>query len=335
MRSIRLPSTTWSVVVLLLVWAPLYCAAVAPRVVLPDGHMDPATERALAAMMAVEDELSELRSLDPARRRQRQEGMLRSLERLRERAAGTRVENKALYYLADWQATHGDRNEAWRLLDQLAALESPAYSLLGQVLRVRLMLDRGRVQDARPLAEDVIGRAPEFAPVLDLVTLHERVGQPAPRTHGRALTGGPEDPARSRAAPWLLYCFVVLADGDQRFAVASLLQELAREPYAETILPVIVSFDGDPLTALGTLRSLAEDTEVDLLWANPAPGGEADEWRRAWRLSSPPLRVLLDPARNIMAIDPSIERLRPLVGLDPDDNGLRRPRAVTWRGRRR
>lgn len=296
-------------------------------------RLDRDTLSALEAIERIEARLEDYRGLTPQDRWRRESRLRRQLERLVDRCAGTRYENKALYYLAAWRMTFAEGEEVAPLLTRIRTGQHPSFKQLALVLQARHHLQLGRIPEARQLALDLIGEIPEFRPVLDLITLHEQVGRAAPRLTGTNLTGGPADPIGQREEPWLLLAFIDLSDPEQRFRIETLLDELRHRSYRDSFRLICISFDGNPLGAMNRLGEIGDGADVDLIWVNPNPEGDADTWREAWMLPRLPVTVLIGPApgRSIMAIDPQVSDLRQLVGR----SGSSTNRGTGWGGLKR
>lgn len=263
----------------------------------------------------IERELAEARELGPAERRAREQRCERSLERAVDKAANTRHANKACYLLAAWRMSYADGKGVPELLDRIDGSGYPAYQQAAKQLRVRWLLRKGRPAEARALATGLVATIPEFAPLLDLCAFHEQVGIAAPRTAGEPLAGGPADPG-ARPEPWLVYHFTRGFADDDGWLVQQWLDELGRPEYAGKARLVCVVAAANPLAAIADLRALPGADAVDLLWANPAPDGEAARWQAAWKLPDLPATVLLGPQRTIVAVQPVPADLRVLVGGD-------------------
>ncbi len=295
------------------------------------------TERELLGQIQdMERKLVILRDMQPQQRYQQGERLERELERLLQQVEGTRYENHALYWLADWVMTYQqDLDRVHNLLTRLASSSNPARKGAGRALMVRVLLGQGQIPQAERLATSLITDIPEFEPILRLVEFHQRVGQPAPQMSGRNLNGGPADPLTGRHEPWLLYVFLSLGDPQQRFGVDRILNELGREEYRGRIGLVVVTFDGNPLIAMDHLREIPRGQEADLLWANPNENGDAALWQSNWNLPATPVTALVGPDRSIMAVNPPARRLRPLGGLDErDGQEAQQPQQGLWRGKR-
>ncbi|MFW5750979.1 MAG: hypothetical protein ACOCZK_04950 [Planctomycetota bacterium] len=279
-------------------------------------RLDPAAREALESIERFERKLDEYRMLPPEERWDREARLESQLERLLERAKGTRYENKALYYLASWRMRFANGENVPPLLERIRQSDRPSYKQLAAVLSARHSLMRGRIAEAKQTAVNVTAEIPEFTPLMQLIAFHERIGVPAPRIPAQNLTGGPRDPLTARTEPWLLVCFIDLSEPEQRFQIASLIEELDAPDYRDRLRLVCVSFDGNPLGAMTRLGEIEHGAEVDLLWANPNQDGDAAAWREQWRLPELPTTVLLGPAptRTIMGIDPQVNQLRQLVG---------------------
>jgi len=289
--------------------------------------------RALEDMREMEQELLALQRMPPEERYREAQDLRRELERLLDRVTGTRWENQAVYWLADWHFGYGDPDEVVRLVGRLSTLQRPAYQAAGRAMLARVLVSQGRIDEARPLAEALVAYAPEFQPVLDMIEFHARIGRPAPKTSGRALQGTGH-PLRDRFDPWQLYYFASLGDPHQRHQFERLLGELQREEYPGRVHLVLVAFDGDPLGTLSHVAGMEGGEEVDVLWANPNEGGDAAAWRSLWDLPELPISVLLTREGEVMAVAPGFDRLRPLAGLESDD-GDDGAAADTWRLHRR
>lgn len=297
--------------------------------------LSPRERELQAKVREVERELVLIRSLPPAERYERGERLERDLKRLLDRVEGSRFENHALFWLADWSLTYEhDHDRVANLVQRILSSPNPSRKGPSRSLLTRALLAQGRITDAEAVATSLVEAIPEFAPVLRLVEFHQRIGQPAPRLPGRNLTGGAADPIAAHSEPWLLYAFGTLGDPAQRFGLDRILTELGREEYRGRVQLVMVSFDGDPLLVMDVLRDIPRGDEAVLLWANPNEGGDAETWHQTWNLPDLPTTVLLGPDRSIMAVDPGPKRLRPLAGLDPnEDAGGQPPAGGFWRGK--
>lgn len=285
---------------------------------------------------AMDAKLAEIRALSPAERREREAGMGRSLERLVETCANTKHLNKSLYLLAAWRMSYGDKATVGGLLDRLVDTKYPAYQQAAKLLRVQWLVASGRLDVARTEAEALAAAVPEFAGVCQLVSFHEQLGKPAPRTAGVPVGGAPADPA-TRSERFLLYHFTGTLDDESLFQLGLYLNEVKRPEYAGVVRLVCVTMGGNPLTAAAAIQRLPGSECVDVLWASPGADGEAHLWAEAWKLPGLPSTVLLGPDRTIIAIQPAPTDLRVLVGKavpvkqSPDsDNTRPKGKSTPW-----
>ncbi len=268
-----------------------------------------------AELTAIDDELLRVSALPPAQRRQRELAMEPRLEHAVEVATGTRLENKAVYYHANWRYTFRDGDGVEPLLNRLAGLSSPAMKAIGARLRVLLLLRQGKVAEARTMAQALVAEVPEFSPLMERVTYHETIGAAAPRVISRNLSGGPDDPVGKRPEPWLFYLFVDLVDDHSLFLIDRYLDALGVLPADQRRL-VCVTFESNLLSATTRMRNHPRAGEIDLLWASPGENGNVKEWATAWKLPSQNPHIALlgpGPDRTIMAVEVTPENLRSLL----------------------
>lgn len=319
------------------------CTAVLPAAqrdaMVEFSNLSQTEKRLQAEVREIEDQLLIIRGLPPADRYAKGRKLGDDLERLLRKVEGSRYENHALFWLADWSITYEqDYDRVINLVQRVLASPNPARKGASRALYTRALLAKGRTTEAENVATALVTDIAEFEPVLRLVEFTKRVGQRAPMVSGRNLTGGAEDPISSRNEPWLLYAFISLGDPAQRFGLDRLLNELGREEYRGVVQLVIVAFDGDPLLAMDAVRDIPRGGEAQLLWANPNEDGDAETWRQAWGLPTLPITALVGPDRSIMAANPEPARLRPLAGLDPDSkapgSGGDNAGGGLWRGKR-
>ena len=273
------------------------------------------TAEAEAQLTAIEEELQRLAALPPAQRRVREQAMEPRLESAEEAATGTRLENKAVFYHANWRYTFRDGDGVEPLLNRLAGLSSPAMKSNGVRLRVLLLLRQGKVKEARTMAQSLVAEIPEFAPVMERVVYHETLGAAAPKVVSRNLSGGPDEPVAKRAEPWLFYLFVDAIDDGSLFLIERYLDALAVLPVDQRRL-VCVTFESNLLSATTRMRNFPRVAEIDLLWASPGETGNAKEWITAWKLPSQNPHIALlgpGPDRTIMAVEVTPENLRALL----------------------
>ncbi len=279
---------------------------------------DPNAEKnaeAEAQLNAIDEELQRFAAMPPAQRRERELTMESRLERAVEAATGTRLENKAVYYQANWRYTFRDGEGVDPLLNRLAGLTSPAMKSLGVRLRVLLLLRQGKIPEARTMAQALVADVPEFAPLMERVIFHETVGAAAPTIVSRNLTGGPDEPIAKRPEPWLFYLFVDLVDDNSLYLVERYLTALSVLPTDQRRL-VCVTFETNLLSATTRMRNHPRAGEIDLLWASPGENGNAKQWTTAWKLPSHNPHIALlgpGPERTIMAVEVTPENLRQLL----------------------
>ena len=92
----------------------------------PTNATDARTAEAERELNALDEELTRNTALPPRERRERELTMEPRLERAVEIATGTRMENKAVYYLANWRYTYREGEGVDPLLTRLNGLTSPA-----------------------------------------------------------------------------------------------------------------------------------------------------------------------------------------------------------------
>ena len=270
-----------------------------------------------AQLSSIESDLQRAAGLPPAERHAYESAMGPRLEQAVAAAAETRLENKAVYYLANWRFTYQEAVGVDQLLNQLAGLSSPALKSAGDRLRVMVRLRQGRVNEARGMAVQLVERIPEFSPVLDLVIFHETVGSVAPKVVSNNLTGGPDEPVSKRSEPWLFYLFIDALDDQALFLIQRYLDAMSILPVSDRRI-VCVTYDANLLSATTRVRSLPRASEIDLLWANPNNGGNAGEWSKAWKLPAKNPHIALlgpGPNRTIMAVEMTPESLRALLSV--------------------
>lgn len=288
-------------------------------VIRPEDPNGPRNAQAEAELNALDDELARNATLPPAARRERELAMEPRLEKVAEIASGTRMENKAVYYLANWRYTYRDGDGVEQLLTRLNGLPSPAMKSTGVRLRVMLLLRQGRVDEAKTMAQALVAEVPEFSPLLESVLFHETIGASAPKIASRNLTGGPDEPVAKRTEPWLFYLFVDNIDDASLYLIDRYLDALTILPVDQRRL-VCVTFEANLLSATTRIRNHPRAGEIDLLWASPGDNGNAKEWRSAWKLPSHNPHIALlgpGPDRTIMAVEVTPENLRMLLTPTP------------------
>lgn len=265
------------------------------------------------AIEAFERDHATIRALPMDQRRTREQRLGPTLERLVSQAEETKAENKALYLLAHWRFMYQDGRHVEPLLDRIRRNPYPGFKNPAEALRVQLYLRQGRLGEAREITNRLVASVPELAGLAELCAFYERIGQQAPRTAGTPLGTAPADPAL-RSEPWLLYHFTGSLDANQREALKNLLEEVGKPAYADLLRVVVVAEGANPLALLGGVQDIPGSDRVDLLWSNPAPEGDAGAWRSAWNIPQLPAQVLLGPDRRVVAVQPSLDDLRVLIG---------------------
>jgi hypothetical protein len=218
-----------------------------------------------------------------------------------------------LYWLAAWRQEYAAGVGVDDALDRLDSCRLPKLKGFGEYLRVQQRLRQGDTADARRRATALVARIPEFQSLMNLVWLYEQIGRPPPRTGGQSIAGGEDDPATARTQPWLVYLFIDVLNADGLYDLKRYLAETARPEYGGKVRLVCVTSEGTPLTALSKVRTLPGGNDLDLLWASPNQGGDAEDWRKAWNLAPRQnASVLLGPGpkRVIMAVLSRPDELR-------------------------
>lgn len=285
----RIPTLCLLAVILLL------AACGDDRAVAPS--MDDAPDAAEAARR-LESDVRAIADLPQAQRQAAELAFGPRLQRDLEICRGTRYENKPLYLLAQWTMVHGGERapeEVLHLLDRLDILPAPAFRNAGKALRVSALLRLGRIEEARPFAQQLERDVPEFG-AMRRVEFHELVGQPAPPMPGTVVSGGAE-PSDSA---FVLVAFLGMPDA----AAESWLLPL-KAAGGERIATVAIATAGDLLAA----STVASAWGVEVRWTR-----QSDPALTGWRLPVLPMAVLLGPGphRLIVAVDPTPERLKAL-----------------------
>lgn len=256
----------------------------------------------------------------PAEERMRKELSLeRRMERLERRIRGTKANNRLLYLLADWHVTHAV-DDAMAYIEQLSTSPYAAHKGSLDIVRTRYFLKKGDTVKARELVDKLTERIPEFETLSDMVALYERRGADAPHVEGNNLSGGSSDPLKDAKEPFLLYCFVELTSDWHRLLIKEHLEELSREAYDKKIKLVCVSFDSKYISGLTHWNELAEDQDWELLWANPAPKGDAENWKKSWGVYSMPAMILIGADRKILDINPALSDLQTIAGVEQKES---------------
>jgi len=272
-----------------------------------------------AVLSDLEPRLAAWRALPPEQREERGRAFGPEFESDLKALTGSSAQNKLLLWLADWRWQYAGGVGVDECLDRLEASKFPQVKAWGQRMRVLWMLRNGDIRQARPTAQDLVNRIPEFQPLLNLVALHETIGHAPPRTAGQNLTGGPMDPAAGRSARYLVYIFIDVLNRETLYVLRQWLLEAMNPGYQEQLRVVLVTSESPPLAIEGKIRELPGLSYLDVLWAPPAgTAGEAPgaDWTSAWRLSPNQLvQVVLGPppARLILAVPFEPQELRVLL----------------------
>ena len=281
----------------------------------------PAEEaKARQAVDAFEARLAGLRSLPLDQRRAKESRLGGELEDLLKLAKDTKIENKVLYLLAHWRMTYQSGREVEVLVDRILANPYPGFQTPAKALKVQVLLDQGRLPEARAICTEVVAAVPEMAGLERWCRFYELVGTKAPRTAGSPLGGAPADPA-TRAEPWLLFHFTGSLDQGQRETLSQLLADTADPAFTGVLRIVVVAESANPLALLANLQQVPGHERVDLLWSNPASEGDARAWREDWQIPQLPVQVLLGADRSIASVQPTAEQLAILIGKAPRSGG--------------
>lgn len=293
---------------------------------------------AQAAIEAFDAELERIRSLPPAEQRSAEAALGQRFDALIKDCRDTRHLNKALFLKANWLLVYRNGDDCLETLEALYRQEYSAFKQAARLTHARLLLAQGDIPAARQMAERLVTTIPEFAGILDIIALHERIGSLAPASSGSSLLAGSDDP-RDRDEPWVLCWFGRLGDPEQRYQALRWAREFSEESaYHEQIALVIVCRDASPIFALQHFQSDFTELQsvANLIWNQGSRDQEPIDV--AWNLPSGSHCVLLDPKRTILAVDPSHNSIRALVGLDPKQAPRSSGQAPgfsrsNWRGR--
>jgi hypothetical protein len=265
----------------------------------------------------LEPRITAWRALPAAEREERGRGFGAELEQALTRVDGTSAQNKVLLWLADWRMHYQHGEGVGPCLDRLEASRFMKLKSSGRRLRIEWLLRTGDVAQARVRATALTREIPEWSWLMNLVQVHELVGQAPPRTAGKNLGGGPDDPAAGRTEPWLVYVFADVLNDDTQFLLGQWLAEAARPEYDGKARVVCVTSEGAPLAALTKTRDLAGAQLLDLLWASPVSGGDAEQWHTAWKLAPRLTTAAIlgpGPRRLVLAISDDPVDLRAVIG---------------------
>ncbi len=271
----------------------------------------------LALAQQIDDRLAAAKALPPAERLALKRGLRGDLQRFLDESVGSRHENKALYYLADWQFELGPADRiavVEALLDRLQLKEYPAFQGNGQDLRVLVRLRQGRAADARAIATARAQAVPESRWLVDLCDFHARIGKPAGRTQGKGLVG-PDDPVTLPTA-WQWWIFAGNVDEDLIFLVKRHLDAITKAGLRDTVKVVVAAAAAQPLRAAALFNGLPDGHGANLVWIDANEAETWKTWRTSWGWPILPCNALLGagPDRRILAVQVTPEELGTLVG---------------------
>ena len=256
------------------------------------------TRAAEQAMADFDRQLDGLRGLPPDAALAKQQAMGPAITATVERTAGSRFENKAVYFLAQWCFNFNDDGAGVdAALDRLDGLDQPQFKRSGRALRVQHLLRQERRTLARTKAEALVEELPEFGFLLTMCTWHERLGGIVEQTGGRDLAGQPSDPATSQDR-WVLYLHLDEWNDQAAFTVRRYCEAIGQRDIR--LVPVVRD---------GSARRIAADLEqipgaaqrVTLLYCRS--GDEAKQILKDWQLPLNGWTVLLDRDRRISRVE--------------------------------
>ncbi len=267
-----------------------------------------------AQLLAMEAKIEAYRMLPAEKRMKAELGLGAELERLERKIRGTKANNRLLYLLADWHVTY-DIDDAKQYMDGLASSAYSAHKGSLDIVRIRYHLLKGETGKARALVDQLTIRIPQFENYAALVSLYEKRGEDAPQMEGNNLSGDSKNPVAESKEKYLLYCFTELNDDWKLYQFKEVCKEFKREEFQKDFKIVCVSFDHKYISALSAWNEIAEGTNWDLMWANPAPKGDSERWKEAWGVESTPATILISGDRKIFDVNPDLNDLRVLAGL--------------------
>ena len=269
----------------------------------PFAPLDPAaptaeTRVAEQAMAELDRELDGLRGMPPAAALAKQLSMGPAIAATVARTAGTRFENKAVYFQAQWCFNFNDDGAGVdAALDRLDGLDQPQFKRSGRALRVQHLLRQERRTLARTKAEALVEELPEFGFLLSMCAWHERIGGIVERTDGRDLAGQPSDPATSQER-WILYLHLDEWNDQAAFTVQRYCEAIGQRDIR--LVPVVRD---------GSARRIAEDLaqipgaaqKVSVLYCRSSE--EARQIVTDWQLPLNGWTVLLDRDRRSSRVE--------------------------------
>ena len=269
------------------------------------------------AVRMLDEELRLLETLPASERMKKELAMGTKMKRLERKIRGTKANNRLLYILANWQVTY-ETKAAIATIEQLQSSPYKMHKGTLDLIRIRYYLRTGDTNTARSLVDKITNRIPEFGPVADLVALYEQRGSAAPQMEGNNLSGGDKNPIKNRAEPFLYIQFTTLTNDWQRLHFETVCEELRRDAYAGKFRVICVTFDNKYIEGLRHWNEMSKDQDWELFWANPGPNGDADHWKHNWGVQTLPNSILIGVDRSILDINPNIEDLRTLAGVEGD-----------------
>ena len=219
-----------------------------PQVRLSSGPEDPVVRQARLRIAAMQEKIASLQQLPPAERFRHSADMGLKLERLTNQVSGTRYENQAVYWLAEWSLNHRPVDEALRLILRLDQLPYEAFKQSNRVLLVQALIKQGQLDQAEVVCQALMEDMPEAAASWQLIQFHRQVGLPSPALHGKNLRGGSSNPLHDRPEPWIYAVFFQPGDAQQLWYLEQQLNEFADPAYHGRLAIVLIAMDGDPLT---------------------------------------------------------------------------------------
>lgn len=263
----------------------------------------PADARSRQAEKEINDlerTLESIRALSPAVGLEQQRAIGPRVDATVSVCAGTRFENKAVYYQAQWHFNFDDTCAGVdAMLDRLEGLEKPIFKQNGRALRVQLQLRQGRMITARAKAESVAEDVPEFAFLLDLVRWHERIGGIVELTGGPGLDGQHIDP-QTATEGHLLYLLIYVWNERNAFTVRRYHEALSAVSGADCRLTLVIG-DGDPRRIRDELALFTGKAPTTVILSRSL--AEAQALNDAWKPPLDGFTVLLGPQRRITAVE--------------------------------
>lgn len=261
---------------------------------------DARARQAETVIVDLERTLDAFRALPPAEGLEQQRAIGPRVDATVGICAGTRFENKAVYYQAQWHFNFDDSCAGVdAMLDRLEGLEKPIFKQNGRALRVQLQLRQGRLITARAKAEKIASDVPEFAFLLDLVRWHDRVGGVVDVTGGPGLDGQPIDPISDTEGN-LLYLLTSVWNERSAFTARRYHEALAALSGADCRLVLVIG-DGDPRRIRDDLAKFPSQVPTSVILSRSL--ADAQALNDAWKPPLDGFTVLLGPKRRITAVE--------------------------------